>query len=107
MKRARRFFSPEFKAEAVKLIKERGYSVSQACRELDISETALRRWISLVEAENQGYILPGSKPISPEQQSIDELEKRIKELEEDKLILKKATAILMSLERQNTKPSQR
>ena len=107
MKRARRFFSSEFKAEAVKLIKERGYSVSQACRELDISETALRRWISQVEAENQGYILPGSKPISPEQQSIDELEKRIKELEEDKLILKKATAILMSLERQNTKPSQR
>ena len=48
MKRARRFFSPEFKAEAVKLIKERGYSVSQACRELDIGETALRRWISQV-----------------------------------------------------------
>ena len=54
-----------------------------------------------------GYILPGSKPISPEQQRIDELEKCIKELEEDKLILKKATAILMSLERQNTKPSRR
>ncbi|WP_143248670.1 transposase [Aggregatibacter actinomycetemcomitans] len=55
MKRARRFFSPEFKAEAVKLIKERGYSV------------ALRRRINQVEAENQGYVLPGSKPISPEQ----------------------------------------
>ena len=48
MKRARRFFSPEFKAEAVRLIQERGYSVSQACRELDIGETALRRWISQV-----------------------------------------------------------
>ena len=107
MKRARRFFSPEFKAEAVRLIQERGYSVSQACRELDIGETALRRWISQVDAENQGYILPGSKPISPEQQRIYRLEKRIKELEEDKLILKKATAILMSLERQNTKPSRR
>lgn len=107
MKRARRFFSPEFKAEAVKLIKERGYSVAQACRELDIGETALRRWISQVEAENQGYVLPGSKPISLEQQRIYELEKRIKELEEDKLILKKATAILMSLEQQNTKPSRR
>ena len=107
MKRARRFFSPEFKAEAVKLIKERGYSIAQACRELDIGETALRRWISQVEAENQGNILPGSKPISPEQQRIYRLEKRIKELEEDKLILKKATAILMSLERQNTKPSRR
>lgn len=98
MKRARRFFSPEFRAEAVKLIKERGYSVAQAYRELDIGETALRRWISQVEAENQGYVLPGSKPILPEQQRIYELGKRIKELEEDKLILKKATEILMSLE---------
>ena len=71
MKIARRFFSPEFKAEVVRLIQERGYQVSQACRELDIGETALRRWISQVDAENQGY----------------ELEKRIKELEEDKLIL--------------------
>ena len=35
MKRARRFFSPEFKAEAVRLIQERGYSVSQACRDIE------------------------------------------------------------------------
>ena len=89
MKRARRFFSPEFKAETVRLIQERGYSVSQACRELGISETALRLWISQVEAENQGYILPVSQPISPEQQRIYKLEKRIKELEEDKSILKR------------------
>ncbi|HHE9472137.1 IS3 family transposase [Haemophilus influenzae] len=74
MKRARRFFRPEFKAEAVRLIQERGYSVSQACRELDIGETALYRWISQIEAKNQGYILPRSKPISLEQQRIYELE---------------------------------
>ncbi|KIS35490.1 Transposase [Haemophilus influenzae] len=74
MKRARRFFRPEFKAEAVRLIQERGYSVSQACRELDIGETALHRWISQIEAKNQGYILPRSKPISLEQQRIYELE---------------------------------
>lgn len=89
MKRARRFFSPEFKAETVKLIQERGYSIAQPCWELDIGETALRCWISQIEAENQGYILPRSKPISPEQQCIYELEKRIKELEEDKRILKR------------------
>ena len=89
MKRARRFFSLEFKTKAVRLIQERGYSVSQACRELGISETALGLWISQVEAENQGYILPVSKPISPEQQRIYKLEKRIKELEEDKSILKR------------------
>ena len=58
MKRVRRFFSPEFKAEVVKLVQERDYSVSQAFCELDIGETALCRWISQMEAENQGYLLP-------------------------------------------------
>ncbi|QIM68131.1 transposase [Basfia succiniciproducens] len=103
----RRTFSAEYKAEAVKLVTERGYSVSQACRELGVGETALRRWISQVQAEQQGYVLAGSKPISPEQQRIRELENRIKELEEDKAILKKATAILMSLENKNTKSLRR
>ena len=59
MKKTRRFFSPEFKAKAVKLITERGYSIAQACRELDVGETALRRWINQVNAENQGYVLAG------------------------------------------------
>ncbi|EER47958.1 IS222, family IS3 [Actinobacillus minor NM305] len=107
MRRPRRTFSAEFKAEAVKLITERGYSITQACKELDIGETALRRWVSQVQAECLGYVLLGSKPISPEQQRIRELENRIKELEEDKEILKKATAILMSLESNDTKRSRR
>ena len=107
MRRLRRTFSAEFKAEAVKLITERGYAITQACKELDVGETALRRWVSQVQAECQGYVLPGSKPISPEQQRIRELENRIKELEEDKDILKKATAILMSLENNDIKRSRR
>lgn len=45
MKRARRFFSPKFEAEAVKLIQECGYTLAQARRELDIGKTALRRWM--------------------------------------------------------------
>ncbi|TCP90134.1 transposase, partial [Cricetibacter osteomyelitidis] len=80
MKQSRRTFSPEYKAEAVKLVTEQGYSVAQACRELKVGETALRRWLSQINAENQGYILPGTKPITPEQQRIRELEARIREL---------------------------
>ncbi|WKS99576.1 transposase [Gallibacterium salpingitidis] len=99
----RRTFSPEYKAAAVKLVTEQGYSIPQACLELGIGETALRRWVKQVQAEQQGYVLPGSKPISPEQQRIRELEKRIKILEEDKEILKKATAIFMSLDNVATK----
>ena len=58
MRRPRRTFSTEFKAEAVKLITERGYSITQACKALDIGETALRRWVSQVQPfrlQNQYY----------------------------------------------------
>lgn len=41
----RRTFSPEFKAEAVRQAKERGVSVAQTARELDLHPSVLRRWI--------------------------------------------------------------
>jgi len=40
----RRKFSREFKIEAVKLVKERGVSVAQAGRDLDVHENVLRKW---------------------------------------------------------------
>ena len=42
----RRKFSREFKIEAVRLESERGVSVSQACRDLDLAESVLRRWMN-------------------------------------------------------------
>jgi len=41
----RREFSREFKREAVLLIRQRGVSVTQAVRDLDLHATVLRRWI--------------------------------------------------------------
>jgi len=40
----RRKFSREFKIEAVKLVRERGVSVAQAGRDLDVHENVLRQW---------------------------------------------------------------
>lgn len=39
----RRKFSREFKAEAVRLVTERGVTVAQAARGLDLTESVLRR----------------------------------------------------------------
>lgn len=47
----RRTFSLEFKLDAVKLVRDRGVAVVQACRDLDIAESVLRRWIRESEAE--------------------------------------------------------
>ena len=41
----RRKFSREFKLEAVKLVRERGVSVAQAARDLDLHENVLRKWV--------------------------------------------------------------
>jgi transposase len=41
----RRKFSREFKIEAVKLVRERGVSVAQAGRDLDVHENVLRKWV--------------------------------------------------------------
>jgi len=46
----RRKFSREFKVEAVKLVTERGVAVAQACRDLDLAESVLRRWMREVAA---------------------------------------------------------
>ena len=91
----RRTYSPEYKREAASLILDQNYSYSQACESLDIGETALRRWVNQLRDE-RGGITPTAKALTPEQQRIQELEKRVKHLELEKSILKKATALLMS-----------
>jgi len=50
-RRARRKFSPEFKAETVKLVRESGKTVGQVAQELDLTETALRYWVRQAEID--------------------------------------------------------
>jgi len=51
---------------------------------------------------NKG-ITPKSKALTPEQQRIKELEARIDRLEREKVILKKATALLMAEQMEHTR----
>ena len=88
MMNKRRTYSPEYKREAASLILDQNYSYSQACESLDIGETALRRWVNQLRDE-RGGITPTAKALTPEQQRIQELEKRVKHLELEKSILKR------------------
>ena len=96
MKKQRRSFTPEFKLEAVSLVTEKGYSVTEACTALGIGPTALRRWIKQYQLEQDGITPTGAHALTPEQRQIQELQKRIQRLELEKDILKKATALLMT-----------
>ena len=91
----RRSFTKEFKREAASLVIDQGYSVTEASRSVDVSLSVIRRWVKQLEQE-YGGVTPKAAALTPEQQRIQQLEKRIKELETDKMILKKATALLMS-----------
>jgi transposase len=61
----RRQFSCEFKLEAVRLVKERGVSVAQASRELDVHENVLRKWVREANEDPQSAF-PGQGQMKPE-----------------------------------------
>ena len=87
----RRKFSREFKLEAVKLVRERGVSVARACRDLDVAESVLRRWMrELAEAPASAF--PGQGRMRSEQAEIAALKKEVARLKAERDILKKAAA---------------
>jgi transposase len=102
MARLRRSFNTEFKREAANLVPKEGYSVAEASRSLDIGQTALRRWTDQLEGERLG-VTPKTKAFPDEQRRIQELEVQVRRLEQEKSILKKATALLMSDEMYRTR----
>lgn len=89
--KSRRQFSKEFKLEAVKLVKERGVSVMQACRDLDIHENVLRKWVRQSTQDPQ-QAFPGHGVMKPEQAELEKLRKEVAKLRMERDILKKAAA---------------
>ena len=91
MKEKRRQFDREFKLRAVQMIKDQGLSVVQVCRDLNLGETAVRRWMAQFDAERGGQSGSG-KPLTAEQQRIRQLENENRQLRQDNDLLKKASA---------------
>lgn len=87
----RRKFTREFKVEAVRLVKDRGVSVAQAARDLDVHENVLRKWVKEFGA-SPAHAFPGHGQMKPEQQEIDRLRREVVKLKAERDILKKAAA---------------
>ena len=89
-KRKRRAFTKEYKAEVVELIRKSGKSVGAVARELELTETAVRRWLQQAEIDSgEGR---GDALTTAEREELAALRKRVKTLEMEREILKKATA---------------
>ncbi len=90
-KSKRRVFDASFKLQVVEMIRTQGLSIAQVCRDMKLGETAVRRWLAQVDAEQLGQ--PGiGKPLTAEQQRIRQLETENRQLRGDVDILKKASA---------------
>jgi len=86
--KTRRQFSKQFKAETVELIRSSGRSVPQVCRDLDLAESVVRRWLAQAEIDEgrrEGLT-------TAEREELTKLRKEVRVLREERDILKKAAA---------------
>ena len=88
-KRKRRAFTKEFKAEAVQIVGASGKTVG-AARELDLTETALRKWVRQAEID-AGRGQSGALT-TDERAELAQLRREVRTLRMERDILKKATA---------------
>jgi transposase len=87
----RRSFSREFKLEAVRLVRERGVSIAQASRDLDLHQNMLRKWVKDF-ASDSAQAFPGQGQMKAEQAEIERLRREVQKLKAERDILKKAAA---------------
>jgi len=87
-KSTRRKFSDEFKEEAVKLVTDQGYKISEAARNLGIHDTQLRRWVKANTSEEKS----STASMSQLQNELKQLRREIERLRMEREILKKAAA---------------
>jgi transposase len=87
----RRQYTKEFTQGAVRLVTQQGRSITEAASSLSISAWNLARWVQAAKKQGQ-QAFPGNGNRTPQEQEIFDLRQRIKQLEEEKEILKKAAA---------------
>jgi transposase len=88
-KRKRRMYTDEFKRDAVLLVTEQRYSLSEAARNLGVHVNLLRNWKQKIEAEDEQSEAGLTEDERMELASLRAENKRLR-MERD--ILKKATA---------------
>jgi transposase len=86
--RARRTFTTEFKAETIALIRSSGKSIGAICRDLGLTETAVRRWVQQAEVD------AGKRPglTTAEREELGRLRREVLVPREERGIRKEAAA---------------
>ena len=93
MKKERRIYDSAFKIKAVELSNQRS-NLSELARELGIQVSLLYKWRKDFQEYGEGsFPGKGNLKLTPEQERLHELEKKLKDAEMERDILKKAISI--------------
>lgn len=88
-KRARRQFTDEFKAGAVRLVLDEDKTIAEVARDLDLTASALSGWVRQARADRDG----GKSGLTTEEKAeLARLRKENRQLRVERDILKKAAA---------------
>jgi transposase len=101
----RKEYTQQFREQACRLVKEEGYSAARAAKSLGMCENTLRYWLRPRGPADQPLVKQGgtargdAAAADPKalQIQVCELEAKVRRLEMEKEILKKATAYFASL----------
>jgi len=85
-RRPRRSFTAAFKAEVVTLVRQGDRTLPTVCREMDLAETAVRRWVG------QAAVDAGDKDglTTEEREELRRLRREVRVLRDERDILKRA-----------------
>ena len=89
-RRKRRTFTPEYKAEAVKLVRTSGKSIGQLASELELTETAVRAWVKRADIDEKKD--PNGPLTSEERSEVTRLRRELRTMTMERDFLRKAAA---------------
>lgn len=97
-KKQRRKFDKQFKEDAVRLVTHGGRRVTELARDLGINANVLHRWKCEVLADGD-HAFPGKGQLKPDDEELRQLKKQLRDVREERDILKKALAFFSRSER--------
>ena len=70
-------YTPEFRAEAVKLVLAQGLSLEEAAQRIAMPKGTLANWVSTAKRGNVGRVTPGSRTVPELEAEVARLRKTI------------------------------
>jgi transposase len=91
-KKKQQRYTPEFRAEAVKLVTEQGFTLEAAAARLAVPRGTLANWVVAAKNSTRVTAVPGSRTAKDLEVENARLRKELAEARMERDILKKATA---------------